>query len=163
MNSRSGIGFDIHPLKENLPLILGGISIDYHKGLSGHSDGDVLIHAIIDALLGGAGLGDIGTHFPPSDVKYKNISSTKLLAQTIIKLENAGWQIHYVDATILAEQPVLNSFVDRIRHNISKYLKIRSDLVNVKTKTTNGLGTIGNGDGIASICIATINKQDETV
>ena len=163
MNSRSGIGFDIHPLKENLPLILGGISIDYHKGLSGHSDGDVLIHAIIDALLGSVGLGDIGTHFPPGDVKYKNISSTKLLAQTIIQLDNAGWQIHYVDATILAEQPVLNSFVDRIRHNISKYLKVDSDLVNIKTKTTNGLGTIGNGDGIASICVATINKQDETV
>ena len=163
MDSRSGIGFDIHPLKENLPLILGGISIDYHKGLSGHSDGDVLIHAIIDALLGSAGLGDIGTHFPPGDVKYKNISSTKLLAQTIIQLDNAGWQIHYVDATILAEQPVLNSFVDRIKHNISKYLKIHSGLVNIKTKTTNGLGTIGNGDGIASICVATINKQDETV
>ena len=105
MTTRSGIGFDVHPLVAGRPLVLGGVSVPFDRGLSGHSDGDVLVHAVIDALLGGGGLGDIGTHFPSDDPRYESVASTRLLRQTLQLLRDHGWQPTYVDATILAEPP----------------------------------------------------------
>ena len=113
MTTRSGIGIDVHPLVEGRPLLLGGIEIPFEKGLLGHSDGDALIHAVIDALLGGAGLGDIGYHFPSDESEYKGMASTELLSRTLPLLASNGWRTEYVDATIIAERPTLSPFIGR--------------------------------------------------
>ena len=160
MTIRSGIGIDVHPLVENRALILGGVTIPFDKGLDGHSDGDVLIHAVIDAMLGGAGLGDIGTRFPSSDPQYKGIASTKLLSATADLLANHRWRTSYVDATILAERPVLKSFIGQIKQNLAVSLGLEPDSINVKATTTDGLGFVGRGDGIASIAVATVEKVE---
>ena len=130
----------------------------FEKGLSGHSDGDALVHAVIDALLGGAGLGDIGTHFPSSHARYKDVQSTGLLGRTVDMVRERGWQVAYVDATILAERPVLRPFLGRIQQRLAASLGIENDLVNVKAKTTDGLGLIGRGEGIAALAIATLER-----
>lgn len=155
---RSGIGFDVHPLAEGRALILGGVKVPFEKGLLGHSDGDVLIHAIIDALLGGAGLGDIGTHFPSSDGRYKNLPSTELLAMTLDMVHRAGWHVSYIDATMLAERPLLGPFIDQIQHSIASVLGVDNSLINIKAKTTDGLGFIGKGEGCASLAITTLES-----
>ena len=156
MTARSGSGFDVHPLAEGRPLVLGGVVVPFDKGLSGHSDGDVLTHAIIDALLGGAGLGDIGSHFPSNDPDLEGIESTSLLSRTVAILNAGGWQATYVDATIIAESPKLSPFLPQVRRRLAEALKVSSEKVNVKATTTDGLGFAGRGEGIASLAVATL-------
>ena len=158
MTSRSGIGVDVHALVEGRALVLGGVTVPFDRGLAGHSDGDVLIHAIIDALLGGAGLGDIGTHFPSSDPRFKDIESTELLRRTHQLLESQRWRINYVDATILAERPTLQPLVHQIKCSIATSLGLHPDSVNLKATTTDGLGFIGRSEGISSLAIAAIER-----
>ncbi len=140
--------------------MLGGVSIPFTKGLAGHSDGDVLIHAVIDALLGAAGMGDIGTHFPSSDPRYKDIDSTELLRQTVGLIEGRGWRPFNVDATILAERPVLQPFLGQIKERLSGCLGLDPDSVNVKAKTTDGLGFVGRGEGVGSLATATVGPTE---
>ena len=156
MTTRTGIGFDVHPLVDGRPLVLGGVSVPFHKGLSGHSDGDVLIHAVIDAILGGAGLGDIGTHFPSSDPQYRGIASTALLVDTVRMVAARGWRASYVDATIIAERPLLGPFISKIQRSLACSIGEGADSVNLKAKTTDGLGFTGRGEGIAALAVATL-------
>lgn len=158
MTIRSGIGFDVHPLVEGRALILGGVAIPFQRGLDGHSDGDGLIHAVIDALLGAAALGDIGTHFPPDDDRYKNIASGKLLCAALRLLSRNHWRVTFVDATILAERPILKPHMDNIRQSLAANLRLEANCVNVKATTTDGLGFIGRGEGIGTLAIATIER-----
>jgi 2-C-methyl-D-erythritol 2,4-cyclodiphosphate synthase len=151
-----GIGFDAHPLTPGRRLILGGVAIPFDKGLSGWSDADVLTHAIIDALLGAAALGDIGSHFPAGEPEYKDISSLVLLARVKDKLVENGWLINNIDATILAERPRLRDFIDRMREQLSQTLRIALSQVSVKASTSNELGFIGRGEGIAAWAVALI-------
>jgi len=151
---RIGIGYDVHPLIEGRRLVLGGVNIPFEKGLSGWSDADALTHAIIDALLGAAGLGDIGSHFPPGEPQYKDISSLTLLKQVKEKLNAKGWQIGNVDATILAERPRLSGFVDRMRRHLSQAMGIAPGQVSLKASTAEALGFVGRGEGIAVQAVA---------
>lgn len=153
---RIGIGYDVHPLTPGRRLVLGGIDIPFDKGLSGWSDADVLTHAIIDALLGAAALGDIGSHFPPGEPQYKDISSLVLLKGVRGKLAENGWQIGNVDATIVAEQPKLKDFIDGMRQQLSQTLGVALSQVGVKASTSDRLGSIGRGEGIAAYAIALI-------
>ena len=136
--------------------MLGGVTIPYEKGVGGHSDGDVLIHAVIDALLGGAGMGDIGSHFPSDDSRYEGISSVTLLALTLEKLSRHGWRPRYVDATILAQRPVLRPYIDPMRQALAAALGLDLSAVNLKATTTDGLGFVGRGEGIGSLAVATV-------
>ena len=161
---RVGIGFDVHPLVPGRRLVLGGVDIPFDKGLSGWSDADVLTHAIIDALLGAAALGDIGSHFPPGEPQYKDISSLALLQRIRDELAENGWLIGNIDATIVAEQPKLRHFIDRIRQQLSQTLGIAPGQVSVKAKTSAELGFIGRGEGVAAHAVALIegiSAQDE--
>ena len=151
---RIGIGYDVHPLTPGRRLVLGGVDIPFAKGLSGWSDADVLTHAIIDALLGAAGLGDIGSHFPPGEPEYKDISSLVLLKRTMDLLEENGWHVVNVDATIVAEQPKLRDFIDQMREQLSQTLGIALGQVSVKASTSEQLGFIGRGEGIAAWTVA---------
>jgi 2-C-methyl-D-erythritol 2,4-cyclodiphosphate synthase len=152
--SRVGIGYDVHHLVPGRRLVLGGIEIPFDKGLSGWSDADVLTHAIIDALLGAAGLGDIGSHFPPGDPQYKDISSMVLLQEVKDKLGKKGWLINNIDATIIAEEPKLKDFIDQMRQQLSQTLDIAPGQVSVKASTSDRLGFIGRGEGMAALAIA---------
>src|SRR5450759_1254510 len=147
---RVGLGFDIHPLVPERRLVLGGVEIPFDRGLSGWSDGDVLIHAIIDALLGAANLGDIGQHFPPGEAAYRDVSSLILLDRVREELQKNGWAVENIDSNIIAEQPRLRDFIERIQLKLSETLEIFPTQVSVKAKTANGLGPIGQGDGIAA-------------
>jgi len=149
-----GIGYDVHPLLLGRRLVLGGVDIPFDKGLSGWSDADVLTHAIIDALLGAAALGDIGNHFPPGEPQYKNISSLVLLERIRDELARNGWQVSNIDATIVAEQPKLKDFIYVMRQKLSKTLGINISQVSVKASTSAGLGFVGRGEGIAAHSIA---------
>ena len=153
---RVGIGYDAHPLTPGRRLVLGGIDIPFDKGLSGWSDADVLTHAIIDALLGAAALGDIGSHFPPDEPQYKDISSLLLLERVRDKLKEHGWRIGNIDATIVAERPKLNPFIDEMRQQISQTLGIAPGQVSVKASTTEQLGFVGRGEGMAAYAVALI-------
>ena len=153
---RVGTGFDVHKLGDDRKLILGGVEIPFIKGLEGHSDGDVVIHAIIDSLLGAAGLGDIGEYFPSSDIKYKDIKSITLLKSTVEIIKNAGWTIGNIDVTIIAQGPKLSTFIDLIKTSLSSSLDIKSNNINIKATTTDGLGFIGQGKGIACQSVALI-------
>lgn len=153
---RVGTGFDVHKLGDDRKLILGGVEIPFIKGLEGHSDGDVVIHAIIDSLLGAAGLGDIGEYFPSSDMKYKDINSITLLKSTVEIIKNAGWTIGNIDVTIIAQGPKLSTFIDLIKTSLSSSLDIKSNNINIKATTTDGLGFIGQGKGIACQSVALI-------
>ncbi len=155
---RIGIGYDVHPLTPGRRLVLGGVDIPFAKGLSGWSDADVLTHAIIDALLGAAGLGDIGSHFPPGEPEYKAISSLTLLERVRDKLAKNGWQIVNIDATIVAEQPKLRDFIDRMREKLSQTLDIAPSQVSVKASTSNQLGFIGREEGIAALATALLES-----
>lgn len=155
---RVGLGFDIHPLVAGRKLVLGGVEIPFAKGLSGWSDADVLTHAVIDALLGAANLGDIGRHFPSGDAAYREISSLKLLAQVRDELQKAGWAIGNIDTNVIADKPKLSDFVERIQRKLSHTLAIPPAQVSVKAKTANGLGSIGHGEGIAAQAVATITR-----
>ena len=151
-----GLGFDVHPLVPERRLVLGGVEIPFAKGLSGWSDADALTHAIIDALLGAANLGDIGQHFPPGKSEYQDISSLILLSRIKNRLKEKGWAIGNIDATIVAEQPKLSDFIEPIRARISQGLDIPPIKVSIKSKTTNRLGLIGRGEGISAYAIALI-------
>ena len=153
---RVGIGYDIHPLVEGRPLILGGVPVAYKKGLLGHSDADVLVHAVCDALLGAAGLGDIGMHFSDTDPQYKDISSLKLLSKTCQMVTAKGYRIINLDAIVFAEAPKLGSHRKEMQASISKTMKIQAENVNIKATTTEGLGVIGKGEGIGAMCVALI-------
>ena len=158
MTVRSGIGFDVHPLVQGRALVLGGITIPFEKGLAGHSDGDGLIHAVIDAILGAAALGDIGTHFPPGDDRYKGVAGGKLLHITLELLRSNRWRVTFVDATIIAERPTLKPHMSSIRESLAAILQLTEDCVSVKATTTDGLGFIGRGEGIGTLAIATIER-----
>jgi len=155
-NMRIGIGFDVHPLIKERKLVLGGVEIPFRKGLDGWSDADALTHAIIDALLGAAALGDIGRHFPPGEAQYKDISSLSLLKATMEKLAAQGWHIVNIDATVIAEAPKLAGFIEKMRQKLSQTLGIEIDKVSVKASTTNGMGCIGKGRWIEARAVALI-------
>lgn len=158
---RIGMGYDVHKLVEGRKLILGGVTIPYEKGLLGHSDADVLLHAIMDALLGAAALGDIGKHFPDSDPAYKGISSIKLLKKVGELLEENCFFIENIDATIIAQAPKMRPHIDKMRANIVDALGIEIGQINVKATTEEGLGFTGTGEGISSqaICLLTSPSQ----
>ncbi|MBA7561531.1 2-C-methyl-D-erythritol 2,4-cyclodiphosphate synthase [subsurface metagenome] len=153
---RIGIGYDTHPLVKERKLVLGGVEIPFRKGLDGWSDADALTHAIIDALLGAAALGDIGQHFPPGEPQYKDISSLSLLKTTGDKLAAQGWHIVNIDATVIAEEPKLTGFIEKMRQSLSQALAIEIDRVSVKASTANGLGFVGRGEGIEVRAVALI-------
>lgn len=155
---RIGLGYDVHRLVENRDLILGGVNIPYELGLLGHSDADVLVHAIMDSLLGATALGDIGTHFPDTDPKYKGISSIKLLSEVGRLLDKNGYEINNIDSTIIAQKPKMAPHIEEMRKNIAKALNIDFDMINVKATTEEGLGFTGEGLGISSqsICLVSL-------
>ena len=153
---RVGIGYDIHRLVEGRPLILGGVPVAYKKGLLGHSDADVLVHAICDALLGAAALGDIGMHFPDNDPQYKDISSLTLLSNTCQMVAEKGFRIVNLDTIVFAEAPRLGSVRHDMQAEIAKAMNITEEQVNIKATTTEGLGVIGKGEGIGAMCVALI-------
>ncbi|MBR6315500.1 MAG: 2-C-methyl-D-erythritol 2,4-cyclodiphosphate synthase [Lachnospiraceae bacterium] len=150
---RIGMGYDVHRLGPDRKLIIGGVEIPYELGLVGHSDADVLLHAIMDAMLGAAALGDIGKHFPDTDNAYKGISSMKLLEEVGRKVEEAGYFVENIDATIIAQKPKMRPYIDQMRENIAKALQIDITQVNVKATTEEGLGFTGNMEGISSQAI----------
>ena len=154
---RIGMGYDVHRLVENRKLIIGGVEIPYEKGLLGHSDADVLLHAIMDALLGAAALGDIGKHFPDTDPAYSGISSLKLLERVGELLEEHSFLIENIDATIIAQAPKMRPHIDTMRENIARALGIDASQVNVKATTEEGLGFTGSGEGISSQAICLLN------
>ena len=155
---RNGIGYDIHPLVQGRPLVLGGIAIPHSAGLAGDSDGDVLCHALIDALLGAAALGDIGKHFPPGDERYRDARSLDLLREAVALVANAGYAIVNVDATVIAESPRLSPYIDDIRASVAGALAIDVGSVSVKATTADGLGALGRGEGIAALAIALLDS-----
>jgi 2-C-methyl-D-erythritol 2,4-cyclodiphosphate synthase len=155
---RIGQGFDVHALVEGRRLVLGGVEIAHYKGLAGHSDADVLLHAICDALLGAASLGDIGTHFPDSQPAYEDIDSRELLRRTVAKIAEAGYKVGNVDATIVAEAPRVAPYVAKMIGNIASDLGIMPAQVSVKATTTERLGFTGRGEGIAAHAIALIEE-----
>ena len=161
MQYRTGIGYDIHRLVEERKLFLGGVEIPYIKGLLGHSDADVLLHAICDALLGAIAAGDIGEHFPDTDPKYHNISSVELLKAVKEAVKDKGFSIANVDAVVIAQEPVLLPFKKQIRQKISEVLGIKEESVNIKAKTNEGMGEIGKKEAIASYAVATVIAKEE--
>ena len=158
---RVGMGYDVHRLTEGRDLILGGVKIPYEKGLLGHSDADVLLHAIMDALLGAAALGDIGKHFPDTDEKYSGISSMKLLKHVAGLLEENLYIVENIDATIIAQKPKMRPHIAQMEENIASALGIERDRVNVKATTEEGLGFTGSGEGISAqaICLLTSPRE----
>ena len=155
---RIGTGYDVHRLVEGRKLIIGGVDIPHDKGLLGHSDADVLLHAICDALLGAAGLGDIGKHFPDADQRYKGISSLALLAEVAGKLAGEGYRVNNIDATIVAERPKMAPHIPAMAGNIAAAVKTGPAAINVKATTTEGLGFTGRGEGIAAYAACTIER-----
>lgn len=152
-----GQGYDVHKLVEGRKLIIGGVDIPHEKGLLGHSDADVLTHAICDALLGAAALGDIGKNFPDSDDRYKGINSLLLLAEVGKKLADKGWSVNNIDATVIAQAPKLSPFIEEMRRNIAESLGIAVDAVSIKATTEEGLGFTGNKEGISAMAVALIS------
>ena len=155
---RVGLGYDVHRLVENRKLILGGVEIPYDRGLLGHSDADVLLHAIMDSLLGACALGDIGKHFPDTDNTFKGISSITLLKETGKLIFKAGYMINNIDATIIAQKPKMSPHIEHMRENISKALNIDIDKINIKATTEEGLGFTGEMLGISSQSIASVEN-----
>lgn len=155
---RIGHGFDVHPLVAKRPLMLGGVAIPYDRGLLGHSDGDCLLHAICDALLGAAGLGDIGQHFPPGDPAFKDIDSKILLANVYTQIRHA-WRIVNIDATILAERPKLSPYFSAMKAAIAAIVEAPMASINIKATTTEGLGFIGRKEGIAAHAVCLLASQ----
>jgi len=154
---RIGMGYDVHRLVSGRKLVLGGVTIPFEKGLLGHSDADVLVHAVCDALLGAAGLGDIGLHFPDTDPKFKDISSLKLLLQTVDLVRFNGYQLRNIDTTIFAEQPKLAPYRTAMQLNLAHTLNVDSCLVNIKATTAEGLGIIGRGEAIAAMSVVLVD------
>jgi 2-C-methyl-D-erythritol 2,4-cyclodiphosphate synthase len=160
--TRVGIGYDVHAFvapEAQRPLVIGGVTISHERGLAGHSDADVLLHALVDALLGAAGLGDIGTHFPSSDPRWRDAASIAFLTYTLDLLAEQGWRIGNVDATIVAERPRLTPHVPAMRARLAEALGLPLDAISVKAKTTDGLGFTGRSEGIACCAIALIERD----
>jgi len=156
---RIGHGYDVHRITENRKLILGGVHIPWEKGLLGHSDADVLVHAIMDSLLGAAAMGDIGRHFPDTDDKYKDADSMRLLVHVRRLLEDKGYYIVNIDATIIAQKPKLAPYIEKMRNNISAVLGMDVDCVNIKATTEEHLGFTGTGQGMAAHAVCIIDKE----
>ncbi len=161
MNYRIGQGTDTHQLETGTPLILGGVSVPFHKGSKGHSDGDVLFHALVDALLGTLGLGDIGAHFPSSEEKWKGADSSVFLKHAYSLIKEKGYEIENVDSTILLQEPHISKFIPEMKKNISKILDTDTSNISVKATTTDHLGFIGDGTGISANAIVLVKEIDE--
>lgn len=157
---RIGIGYDIHRLVEGRKLVLGGVEVPFEKGLLGHSDSDVLTHAICDALLGAAALGDIGTHFPDSDPRWAGASSLEFLARVVELVTQKGYRVANVDATVMAERPKLMPHIEAIRESLSSVLRIDVDQVNVKAKTNEGLESVGRNEAMAAQAVVLLHRRD---
>lgn len=155
---RIGNGYDVHRLVPERPLILGGVKIPYEKGLLGHSDADVLIHAVIDALIGAIGAGDIGRHFPDGEEAYRDIDSTVLLGETAVLLKKAGYRVINIDSVVVAQRPKLAPYIEAMRKRIAEVLLVDPDCVNIKAKTEEGLGFTGSGEGISAQAVCLIEK-----
>ncbi len=160
MSIRVGMGYDVHKLAKGRTLMLGGIEVPHTHGLDGHSDADVVLHAICDAILGAAGLGDIGEHFPNTDPKYKNISSSLLLKQANQEVNDAGWVVENVDVMILAEEPKLQEYKPKMRFHIAFELAVDEAQVNIKAGTNEGLGVIGKKEGIAAYAVVLLKRSN---
>lgn len=159
--TRIGQGFDVHRLEAGRTLVIGGVRIPFERGLLGHSDADVLLHAICDALLGAAALGDIGVHFPPSDEKYKNIDSTLLLAEAWAKVKTAGFRrVVNLDATIMAEKPSMNPHIPMMKEKIGAILGMSPSRIGIKATTTERLGFVGREEGIAALAVCLVETDD---
>jgi 2-C-methyl-D-erythritol 2,4-cyclodiphosphate synthase len=156
--TRTGIGYDVHPFERDRLLVLGGVRIPHDMGLGGHSDADALTHALIDALLGAAALGDIGGHFPAGDARYRGANSLDLLRQTVALLAEAGHQVVNVDATVVAERPKVAPHIGAMRSALAEALGVDIGAVSVKATTTDGLGAIGRGEGIAALAVALLDS-----
>jgi 2-C-methyl-D-erythritol 2,4-cyclodiphosphate synthase len=156
----TGIGWDSHRLVAGRPLILGGVTIPFERGLAGHSDADVLAHAVIDALLGAAGLGDIGEHFPDTDERWRDADSMELLAEVCTFLEDHNWTVRHLDATVVLEKPKLGPYRDAIRRSLAERAGVRPLDVNVKFTTNEQMGWIGRGEGAGALAIATVERDD---
>lgn len=155
---RIGHGFDVHAFAEDRKLILGGVEVPYEKGLAGHSDADVLLHAICDALLGAAAMGDIGKHFPDTSDEFKNIDSRILLRHVVKLLKDKGYDVSNLDCTVIAQKPKLATYIEAMRDNIAQDLGVENDAVNVKATTTEKLGFTGRGEGIAAEAVVLIAR-----
>ena len=155
---RAGIGYDAHPLVSGRPLILGGVNVPFEKGLEGYSDADVLVHAIMDALLGAAGLKDIGHQFPTGDPQYKDASSIHMLEHVGRKVSSQGYIIRNLDSTLIAQEPKIAPYIDQMRHNIARALRIEDDQVMVKATTTDRMGFEGRGEGMAAMAVAMLSE-----
>jgi 2-C-methyl-D-erythritol 2,4-cyclodiphosphate synthase len=153
---RIGIGYDVHKLISGRKLVLGGVAIPFEKGLLGHSDADVLVHSICDALLGASGLGDIGLHFPDTDPKLKNISSIKLLKKVYKMVCEKGFNLKNLDSTVFAQEPKISPFREKMQQNIARAMNVNTNCINIKATTTEGLGVFGRGEGIGAMCVALI-------
>ena len=158
MSTHSGIGYDSHRFEAGRRLVLGGVEVEAARGLAGHSDADVLTHAIIDALLGAAGLGDIGQHFPDTDERWRDADSLELLSQVAVFLEEHGWAVRHVDATLICEAPKLGGYRDEMRRSLAATVGIGVRAVNVKFTTNEGMGAIGRGEGVAAMAVATLER-----
>ncbi len=156
---RVGQGFDLHALVDGRPLIIGGVTIPYVKGLLGHSDADVLLHAVIDALLGAAGLGDIGRHFPDTDAAFAGADSRQLLREALSRVVAAGYRLENVDSTVIAQAPKLSAFLPQMCANLAADLGLPADAVNVKAKTAERLGLVGRGEGIVAEAVVLIRRR----
>tara|TARA_Y100001970_G_C14215355_1_gene849320 strand:- start:1122 stop:1598 length:477 start_codon:yes stop_codon:yes gene_type:complete len=151
MKIRIGNGIDVHKLEKNIPLIIGGISIPFYKGSKGHSDGDVLFHSIVDAILGALSLGDIGTHFPSSDTKWKNAKSQLFLEFAYKMIIDKQYTIENIDSTIILQEPIINPYIESMKNNIQSLLLLNTEQISIKATTTDTLGFLGKGDGIAAL------------
>ena len=158
MSERVGMGYDLHRLVEGRRLVLGGIEIPFAKGLAGHSDADVVLHSICDALLGAAALGDLGRHFPDTDPRYAGISSARLLETVLAEITHRGFEIENVDVTIVAEAPRLAPLLGAMRERVAELLRISPDRVNIKAKTNEGVGAIGPGEAIAAYAVCLLRR-----
>lgn len=157
---RTGIGYDVHRFTDGRALVLGGVDIPHDRGLEGHSDADVVLHAIADAILGAAALGDIGTHFPPSDERWRGADSRDLLRISTTHVRDAGWHVVNIDVTVIAEAPKINPYVAAMRAELGRCLGLEADAISVKATTNEGMGFVGRGEGIAAIATATIAAID---
>ena len=157
---RAGIGYDVHAFTTGRRLVLGGVNIPFEKGLEGWSDADVLTHAVMDALLGAAALGDIGSHFPPGEPEYRNISSLELLGRVRDKLAENGWRVGNIDATVVAERPRLIDYIDEMKEHLGRVLGLEAGCVSIKASTSEGLGFIGRGEGIAAVAVALLEEAE---
>jgi len=158
MNIRVGEGWDVHALVEGRKLVLGGIEIPFEKGLLGHSDADALLHAITDALLGAAGLGDIGRHFPDTEARFQGVDSGVLLTEAAVRVRAAGWQIVNIDSTIVAQAPRMGPYIPAMRNRIAKLLDLSPEAINVKAKTAERLGPVGEGRSIEARAVALLMR-----